>query len=323
MKDQEKIRATALRVLHAEQEAVQKLHDSINDDFVSTVQLIANCRGRIIVTGIGKSALIGQKIVATFNSTGTAAHFLHAADALHGDLGMLSNTDLLLVLSKSGESPEIKALLASVLRIGCPVLGITSAAESTLAQASTYILRTPNLPEADPHQLAPTTSTTAQLALGDALAIAVLEVKGFSAQDFARVHPGGFLGKQLLLKASELAARHAKPSVSEHATVQEAVVAMTQGRLGAVAVLDTETRVCGIVTDGDLRRMLERGESLERADLLKIMTKNPKCLAHDVLATEALQLMRTRAITQIVLLDEDQKYAGMVHLHDILREGFV
>jgi arabinose-5-phosphate isomerase len=321
MKEHEKIKATALKVLEAEQQAVQGVRAAINEAFVEAVLAAVHCKGRLVITGIGKSALIAQKIAATLNSTGTPAHFMHGADALHGDLGMLTASDLLLILSKSGETPEIKAILPSVQRIGCALMCITAAPESTLARASKFVLLTPNLPEADGYNLAPTTSTIAQLALGDAFAMATMEQKGFNAQDFARYHPGGSLGKQLLLRVSELAERHAKPAISSTATVQEAVIAIAKGRLGAVAVLDADEKVVGILTDGDLRKMLENGATIDTAQLHEIMGNAPKCIPEHALAMDALHLMREKSISQVIVLDQHQKYAGMVHFHDLLREG--
>lgn len=309
-------------VIVKEQATLAALAQCLNQNFAEAVHLVLNCTGRVILTGIGKSAIIGQKIAATFNSTGTAAHFLHAADALHGDLGMVQTTDLIIVLSKSGETEELKSLLPALHRLQIPLIAITANTKSSLAQSAHVVLHTPALDEADPLNLAPTSSTTAQLALGDALAMTVMQLRGFSSTDFARNHPGGKLGKQLTLRASDIISHNAKPAVSAHANMHEVIQAISRGRLGAVAVLSESDEVMGIITDGDLRRMLEQNTHFDGLTAARQMHPNPKSVNANTLAMDALALMQQHSISQVVVLDDQTgRYAGMVHLHDLLREG--
>jgi arabinose-5-phosphate isomerase len=319
------ILATARRTLEIETTALSQLASGLDDtsDFVRFVQDVAASSGRLIATGIGKSAIVAQKIVATLNSTGTAAVFLHAADAIHGDLGMIQPQDRVLCLSKSGETPEIRVLASLINGFGNPLAAMTANRASTLAQHADYILYTPIDQEADPHNLAPTASTTAQMALGDALATALLAVKGFSPNDFARFHPGGALGKQLYLRVRDLCVRHGRPAVGLMATLPEIILEMTKHRLGATAVLDADGNLAGLVTDGDLRRMLTGNPTaLQQVEAQYIMSKSPKSIEANALAIDALALLRQHSITQLVVL-EGQHYLGMVHLHDLVREGLV
>lgn len=317
--------AIAQQTIRIEAEALLALALALDDtpDFQACVEAIAASPGRLVLTGIGKSAIVAQKIVATLNSTGTPALFLHAADAIHGDLGMIGPHDHVLCISKSGETAEIKVLVPLLKNFGNPLIAMTANRQSTLARQADYLLWTPIAQEADPNNLAPTASTTAQMALGDALAIALLSYKGFSTNDFAKFHPGGALGKQLYLRVRDLYALHERPVVGPEATLQEVILEISSKRLGATAVIDDTGQLLGIVTDGDLRRMLARGvtdySALHARDLL---SPRPKHIAPDALAVDALVLLRENAITQLVVLEEG-RYLGMVHLHDLVREGLV
>lgn len=298
------------------------LEQSIDERFLSVVEAIYNCRGRLVVSGVGKSALIGQKIVATLNSTGTPALFMHAADAIHGDLGMIQTEDLVMCLSKSGETAEVRVLVPLLLSRGNRLIGMTAKPHSYLGQRAHHLLYTPVPQEADPNNLAPTASTTAQAAMGDALATALLAWRGFSARDFARFHPGGALGKQLYLRVNDLLHLHERPGVSEGASLREIIVEMTAKRLGATAVLSADNHVVGIITDGDLRRMLEQKGHHPDICAADIMTAAPKSIDQHALAVEALELMQSHKITQLPVT-AGGSYAGMVHLHDLLKEGLL
>lgn len=322
MEDKELIINTALQTLRIEQETLRQLEKSIDDRFLRAVEAIIRCRGRLVVSGVGKSALIAQKIVATLNSTGTPALFMHAADAIHGDLGMIQEDDLAMCISKSGETAEVKVLVPLLLSRGNELIGMTGRADSFLGQRADYLLYTPVPQEADPNNLAPTASTTAQAAMGDALATALLSWRGFSAKDFARFHPGGALGKQLYLRVSDLLALHEKPQVMEEASLREVIIEMTAKRLGAAVVVNGQDEVRGIITDGDLRRMLEQGGSATELTARRIMTRSPKTIDQEAMAVEALRLMQSHKITQLVVTAQG-RYAGMVHLHDLLREGLL
>ncbi len=319
------ILATARRTLQIEADALCALADSLDDstDFAACVEAIFHSNARLVVTGIGKSALVAQKIVATLNSTGTPALFMHAADAIHGDLGMVQSGDLVLCLSKSGETPEIRVLAPLVKNHGNRLIAMTANRASSLARAADFVLFTPIEQEADPHNLAPTASTTSQMALGDALATSLLALRGFSPEDFAKFHPGGALGKQLYLRVRELAALHGRPAVGPDTPLQQVILEISASRLGAVAVLDAEENLLGIVTDGDLRRMLERGGGdLARTRARDILSPAPKTIAPDEMAAAALARLREHSITQLLVV-ENGRYLGMVHLHDLLREGLV
>jgi len=314
----------ARQTIRIEAETLLNLAESLDDttDFQACVEAVAASPGRLVLTGVGKSAIVAQKIAATLNSTGTPALFLHAADAIHGDLGMIRPYDLVLCISKSGETAEIKVLVPLVKNFGNPVIAMTANRQSTLARQADYVLWTPVEQEADPNNLAPTASTTAQMALGDALAVALLARKGFSPDDFAKFHPGGALGKQLYLRVRDLYPLHGCPAVAPAAALPEIIHEISSKRLGATAVLDDSGRLLGIVTDGDLRRMLQRGGNVSDICARDILTARPKCIDPDALAVDALALMRKHSITQLVVMEGEQ-YLGMVHLHDLVREGLV
>ena len=314
------IQAAALRTIDLEAESISQLRDYINDNFVKAVQAIAASKGRLVVSGVGKSAIVAQKIVATLNSTGTAAIFMHAADAIHGDLGMIQEQDLVMLVSKSGESAEIKVLLPLLKNFGNTLIGMVGNDQSLLAKQCTIFLNTTVSKEACPNNLAPTSSTTAQMVMGDALAVALMEMRGFNSADFAKYHPGGALGKRLYLKVQDLAIHNQRPRVKPDNALKEVIMEMTSKRLGATAVTDEKNNLLGIITDGDLRRMLEKSEATTGLKAKDIMTLNPKTIESDALAVEALDILRTHDISQLVITDGDQ-YIGFVHLHDLVREG--
>jgi arabinose-5-phosphate isomerase len=318
----DKIIRVALRTIELETGAVNGLKEFVNEDFVKAVSAIAVAKGRLIVSGIGKSAIIAQKIVATLNSTGTPAVFMHAADAIHGDLGMIQTDDIVLVISKSGNSPEIKVLAPLVKNFGNTLIGMVGNTGSFLAQSSDLILNTTVEQEACPINLAPTSSTTAQLVMGDALAVCLMELKEFNSSDFAKYHPGGALGKKLYLRVGELAAQHAKPKVLPTATIKEVIIEMTAKRLGAAVVVNESENILGIITDGDLRRMLEKTNSFENLQAKDIMSANPKTIAADMLAVYALDEMSKHDISQLVA-EDNNIYAGIIHLHDLVKEGII
>lgn len=298
------------------------LADSLGDAFEQCINAIYQSKGRLVLTGIGKSALVAQKISATLNSTGTPALFMHAADAVHGDMGMMQPDDLLICLSKSGESPEIRVLLPFVKNLGNTIIGMVSNKDSFLGKNADYILWTPVSREADPNNLAPTSSTTAQMAMGDALAVSLLALKGFTPKDFAKYHPGGALGKQLYLRVAELSEGNPQPAVREKSTIRQIIVEISSKRMGAAAVLDDNDRIVGVITDGDLRRMLEVDRDVSKETAIDIMTRNPKTIDHRAMAVDALSLMRNHSITQL-LVEDDGRYCGMIHLHDLIREGLI
>ena len=315
------IQTIAKRTILLEAESVEHLVQYIDDQFEQVVKLIAACKGKLVITGIGKSALIAQKIVATLNSTGTPASFLHAADAIHGDLGLIQPNDIVLVISKSGESPEIKLLLPLIRNFGNTIIAMTGNLQSFLATHSEYILNTSVKQEACPNNLAPTTSTTAQLAMGDALAVCLIENNGFTSDDFAKFHPGGTLGKRLYLKVGDLLARDIIPQVEMNADLKEIIITITKYRMGATAVVKNGA-ITGIITDGDLRRMLQKGENLADVRALDIMSRNPKCIEEDQLAVSALDLMRKNDVSQL-LVTNNNIYIGVLHLHDLVKEGII
>ncbi len=305
-----------------EARSIAGLAASVNEDFEKAVQVIATCSGRVVVSGIGKSAVIAQKIVATFNSTGTPSLFMHAADAIHGDLGMVQQDDVVMVISKSGESPEIKVLVPLIKNFGNTLISIAGNKNSYLAKNASINLDTTVDQEACPNNLAPTTSTTAQLVMGDALAVCLMEMRGFQADDFAKFHPGGMLGKKLYLRVSDLAEGNEKPRVLSTQSLKEVIVEMTTKRLGITAVVDEENNLLGIITDGDLRRMLENNVAIDAVKAGDIMTKNPKAIGPDELAIDALDMLRKNEISQLAVV-QDKKYAGIIHLHDLIREGLI
>ncbi|MEY2595283.1 MAG: hypothetical protein RI965_555, partial [Bacteroidota bacterium] len=286
------IKEIAQRTLTLEAHALLDLTSSINDSFEKIIHVINDMKGRLVVSGIGKSAIVGHKIVATLNSTGTPSIFMHAADAIHGDLGMIQEEDVVMIVSKSGESPEIKMLTTLIKNLGNNLIGMVGNLESILAKSSDYILNTTVSHEACPNNLAPTASTTAQMAMGDALAVSLMELKGFSAKDFAKFHPGGTLGKKLYLRVSDLSKLNEKPAVMPESNIKNVIFEMTKKRLGLTAVTDGSSKLIGVITDGDLRRMLEKDMDIEHKRAEDIMTKQPKTIAPDALAVDALDMMR-------------------------------
>ncbi|TMI69518.1 MAG: KpsF/GutQ family sugar-phosphate isomerase [Bacteroidetes bacterium] len=316
------IKQIALTTIELEAGAISGLAQYINDDFEKAVRVIADCKGRIVISGMGKSAVIAQKIVATLNSTGTPSVFMHAADAIHGDLGIIQQDDVVIILSKSGESQEIKVLIPLIKNFGNTLIAIVGNAESFLAKQSDIILNTTVSQEACPNNLAPTSSTTAQLVMGDALAICLMEMKGFQSGDFAKFHPGGTLGKKLYLRVSDLYIHNEKPAVFASQSLKEAIVEMTRKRLGVTAVIDKKNNLLGIITDGDLRRMLEKSVAIDSIKVMDIMTSNPQTIEPDMLAVEALDILRKKEISQLVVA-ENGKYIGIIHLHDLVKEGLI
>ncbi|GMQ24366.1 KpsF/GutQ family sugar-phosphate isomerase [Algoriphagus sp. oki45] len=316
------IRNTASRVLQNEANAILGVVDFLNGDFEACVERILATKGRVVVTGVGKSAIIANKIVATLNSTGTPALFMHAADAIHGDLGMVQQDDVVICISKSGNTPEIKVLVPLLKKLGSVLVALVSNIDSYLADQADFVLNATIGEEACPHNLAPTTSTTVHLALGDALAVCLLEARGFTSDDFAKYHPGGSLGKQLYLKVSDLLSKAQIPVVSEDAGLAKVIVEISGKRLGATAVLDIAGNLKGIITDGDLRRMLQKSLDIANLKARDIMTVNPKTIDADEFAIRALNLMRNHNITQLVALDQG-KIAGFIHIHDLMKEGIV
>jgi len=317
------IRQLAATTIKVEAEAITRLAGMINEDFARVVQLIYEGKGRVIVTGVGKSAIIATKIVATLNSTGTPAIFMHAADAIHGDLGIIQPDDVVICLSKSGNTPEIKVLVPLIRNIGGnKLIGMVGNADSYLARQSDYVLLTPAAVEACPNNLAPTTSTTVQLVMGDALSVCLLKLRGFSERDFARVHPGGALGKQLYLRVMDVLNPNLKPQVKVNDTITKTLMAISANRLGATAVLDEKGLLAGIITDGDVRRMLEKWPQFDKLTAGDIMAKDPKTIEAEELAVNALSLMEKNEISQLIVL-KDGQYEGIVHVHDIMREGIV
>jgi arabinose-5-phosphate isomerase len=314
----EKIQQTLL----TEGEALITLSKACDESTIKAVESIFYSRGRLIVTGIGKSAIIAQKIVATLNSTGTPSFFMHAADAIHGDLGMIKEDDIVLCISRSGDTSEIKVLVPLIRNFGNTLIAMVCNADSYLARSADFSINIPIEKEADPNNLAPTTSTTAQLAMGDAIAMALLTLRGFTPDHFARYHPGGSLGKQLYLRVDDIYRVNEKPRVHIKDSVRQAIVEISSKRLGMTAVMDEFDNLKGIITDGDLRRKLEKLENIADMKAEDIMTVNPKTVSGDTMAIEALNMMRQHSITQLIVL-EDGRYAGVIHLHDLLREGIV
>lgn len=321
LKTRKEIKNSALKTIRIEAEAIVNLKNYITDDFALCVEKIINTKGRVVITGIGKSAIIATKIVATLNSTGTPSIFMHAADAIHGDLGILQKDDIALCISNSGNSPEIKVLTPMLKSQGNLLIAMVGNLESFLARQADLIINATVEKEASPGNLAPTASTTAQLVMGDALAMALLECRGFTAQDFARYHPGGALGKQLYLKVDDLIDTSQKPAVSGTANIREVILEISSKRLGATAVMD-QSNLRGIITDGDLRRMLQNRQDVENLTAADIMSPGPKTISTGTLAVDALQLMRNNNITQVLVMDNGM-YMGMIHLHDILKEGII
>ncbi len=321
MNDIQSILSIAKRTLEIESEAIGNLTNLLDEQFAQAVQYILESRGRVVVSGVGKSAIIASKIVATFNSTGTPAIFMHAADAIHGDLGTIQENDIVICISKSGNTPEIKALLP-LIKIGKnKLIGITGNMDSVLAKQADYVLNTYVEKEACPNNLAPTTSTSAQMAMGDALAICLLELKGFSSADFAKYHPGGALGKKLYLRVADIVVNNEKPLVDINTSVKDVIVEISTKMLGVTAVMENN-KVVGIVTDGDLRRMLSKYDNISGLTAKDIMTSNPKSVEVDTLAIKALKVLQEKNISQLLAFDGDS-YAGVVHIHNLINEGIL
>lgn len=316
------IQQIAKNVLLNEAKAVENLTHFIDNDFEACVHEILQSKGRVVITGIGKSAIIANKIVATMNSTGTPALFMHAADAIHGDLGMIQSEDIVICISKSGNTPEIKVLVPLLKRRGSKLVALVSNKNSYLAEHSDYILNATIEEEACPNNLAPTTSTTAHLAMGDALAVSLLELRNFTSEDFAKYHPGGSLGKQLYLKVEDVFANNALPMVKSETPLRDVILEISSKRLGATAVVDDERNLLGIITDGDLRRMLQKESNIALIKAADIMTRNPRCIDKSEFAVKALQMMQENSISQLVV-KSGNKVAGFIHLHDLLKEGIV
>jgi arabinose-5-phosphate isomerase len=321
LKTKDEIIEIGLQTIKAEWDAIGQLQSAINDDFAGIVEEILQNRGRVVITGIGKSAIIANKIVSTLNSTGTPAIFMHAADAIHGDLGIIQADDIVICLSKSGETPEIKVLIPLLKQSGNKLVALVGNTQSYLAKSADYILDASVPKEACPYNLAPTASSTAQLVMGDALAVALLECRGFTSGDFARLHPGGALGKKLYLRVADLYINNERPMVSEEADIREVIMEISAKRLGATAVIHQGV-LTGIITDGDLRRMLEKNDNITGIKARDIMTVNPKVIQAGSLVVEALAIMRKYNITQLPVFN-DEEYAGVIHLHDILKEGIL
>jgi arabinose-5-phosphate isomerase len=312
----------ALQTIELEARAISNLASFINADFEKAIEALASCNGRVVISGIGKSAVIAQKVVATLNSTGTPSIFMHAADAIHGDLGIVQQDDVVIVISKSGESPEIKVLVPLLKNFGNTLIGMVGNVNSYLARQSDIILNTTVDQEACPNNLAPTTSTTAQLVMGDTLAVCLMEKKGFKSDDFAKFHPGGTLGKKLYLRVSDLFIDNEKPKVSPTQSLKDVILEMTQKRLGVTAVVDDKNILLGIITDGDLRRMLKNNIAIDHVKAADIMTTQPKTIGPDELAVTALDILRKNEITQLAVT-ENNAYLGIIHLHDLIKEGLI
>jgi len=321
LETENKILEVAQRTIQIESAAISNLENCLDSAFAKAVQHIHTAQGRVIITGIGKSAIIAQKIVATMNSTGTPAVFLHAADAIHGDLGIIQKNDVVICISKSGNTPEIKVLVPLIKNFENKLVAITSHKDSFLGKEADYVLHAPIKEEACPNGLAPTTSTTAQLVIGDALAICLLELKGFTDKDFARYHPGGALGKKLYLRVKELIAQNNKPQVSSDSSLREVIVNISENRLGMTVVID-DSKITGIITDGDLRRMLATGKDIDSLTAAAIMSSDPKTIQADEMAVNAREIMEDHNISQLIAVENDQ-YAGVVHVHDLIREGIL
>ena len=317
-----KIIALAKKTIELEAHSISGLLKFLDKDFENAITIINNCKGRLIVSGIGKSAIVAQKIVATLNSTGTPSVFLHAADAIHGDIGMIQQNDVVMILSKSGDSPEIKVLVPIIKNFKNTIIAICGNMQSYLAKAADFVLNTTVDEEACPNNLAPTSSTTAQMVMGDIIAICLMNLKGFGSDDFAKFHPGGTLGKKLYLRVSDLILNNEKPVVRPDSLLKEIIIEITKKRLGATVILDKQNKISGIITDGDLRRMLEKNLSITTVMAKDIMTKNPKTIDAGWLAVDALEIMRKKNITQLVVI-ENNEYIGIIHLHDLVREGII
>ncbi|MDT0295716.1 SIS domain-containing protein [Mesonia ostreae] len=316
------ILSVARDTISNEAKAVEKLQDYLNDEFAHAVQHIYNSKGRIIITGIGKSAIIATKIVATLNSTGTPAIFMHAADAIHGDLGTILKDDTVICISKSGNTPEIKVLVPLIKNFKNTLIGITGNVDSFLGKHSDFVLNAAIEKEACPNNLAPTTSTTVQLVLGDALAVCLLHLRGFSSKDFAKYHPGGALGKKLYLRISDITSENQKPQVSPQTSIADVIVEISEKMLGVTAVIENE-KIVGIITDGDIRRMLSKTQNFSHLKAKDIMGFSPKIISNDAMAVDAMDILEENGISQLIAINVDNKYAGIVHLHNLIKEGII
>ncbi len=319
----DKILQIARETIRTEYEALQNLERELDEEFAKAVALILQSEGRLVVTGIGKSANVATKIVATLNSTGTPAIFMHASDAVHGDLGIIQKDDVVLVLSKSGNTPEIKVLLPLIKSFGNPIIGMTSSKDSFLAKQSDFLLYTPVEKEACPNNLAPTTSTTLQMVMGDALAVALLHHKDFKEKDFAKYHPGGSLGKKLYLRVADIVSNNEVPVSSPSDNLKDVIVEITKKRMGATTILNEKNEIVGIITDGDVRRMLQKTKDVSAVFAKDLMSSSPKTISMDAMAVKALKKMRENNISQLIVVDEEGTYKGMIHLHDLLKEGLI
>lgn len=312
----------AKNTIQLEAEALTGLLSTLDADFEKAVRKVHESKGRLVVTGIGKSAIVGSKIVATMNSTGTPALFMHAADAIHGDLGMIQADDVVMIISKSGESPEIRVLIPLIRNLGNSIIAVVGNPSSLLAREADFVLNTSVSQEACPNNLAPTSSTTAQMVMGDAMAVCLMKINGFSSADFAKFHPGGALGKKLYLQVQDLSKHNECPSVRPESSVRDVILEITKKRLGCTAVISEQRNILGIITDGDLRRMLEKDIPWNQYLAGDIMHTNPRVIAHDALAVDALDMMRKNNITQLLVTEQDI-YTGIIHLHDLVREGLI
>lgn len=321
MNSKKAILSYAKNTIIDESVAISKIADLLDHSFADAVELIFNSRGRVIITGIGKSAIIANKIVATLNSTGTPSVFMHAADAIHGDLGLVLKDDVVICISKSGNTPEIKVLIPLLKKTKNPLIAITGNMNSMLAEQANFVFNSYVEKEACPNNLAPTTSTTAQLVMGDALAVSLLKIRGFSSNDFAKYHPGGALGKKLYLSVKDLLILNEKPTVSLKSGINEVIIEISEKRLGVTAVTEN-SRIVGIITDGDLRRMLTKSEDFSKLSAEDIMSKSPKTININAMAIEAMELMESNKISQL-LVEDNKQYAGVIHLHDLIKEGII
>lgn len=321
MKNSSDILSIAKETLLSQSNAIANLANLLNNSFINAVNFILNSKGRVIVTGIGKSANIASKIVATLNSTGTPAVFMHAADAIHGDLGNVQQSDTVICISKSGNTPEIKVLVPLIKNSNNKIIAITGNPDSFLGKNADFLLNSYVEKEVCPNNLAPTSSTTAQLVLGDALAVCLLELRGFTSSDFAKYHPGGALGKRLYLRVSDLIKNNELPKINISDPVTKVIIEISEKRLGVTAVVDTNDSIVGIITDGDIRRMLTKTTKIDKLTANDIMSRNPKTIHIDAMAISALDALENNSITQILAIDDTNKYVGVVHLHDLIKEG--
>ncbi|MEO9892292.1 KpsF/GutQ family sugar-phosphate isomerase [Aurantibacter sp.] len=321
MSNSKQILSLAKKTIQEESAAINNLSSLLDEDFTNIVECIISTKGRVIVSGIGKSAIVANKIVATLNSTGTPAIFMHAADAIHGDLGTIQKDDVVICISNSGNTPEIKMLVPLIKRANNKLVAMTGKKDSFLGKNADFILNTFVEKEACPNNLAPTTSTTAQMVMGDALAICLLNLKGFDSEDFAKYHPGGALGKKLYLRVADISEKNQKPQIAHDADIREVIVEISKKMLGAAAVIK-DNKVVGIITDGDIRRMLNNYDSINGLQAKDIMTKNPKTISANALAVKALKVMQEKGISQLLAVD-GEKYSGVVHLHNLINEGIL